>query len=54
MTVVRTQRSGHGYDVRLTACPACGKRFEAGRNRRYHIAGHAPEDFGLSPLGGGE
>ncbi|MFC3478725.1 hypothetical protein [Halobacterium litoreum] len=37
--------------VHLEICPACGYDFDRDEDRHHHIADHAPEDFGLSPLG---
>lgn len=45
-----------GQNLRLIECPACGHEIPAtpgGRNGPSdHIATHAPEDFGLTPLRG--
>lgn len=38
---------------RLTACPACDVTFDDGEDRAPHVEEHAPEDFGLSPIGEG-
>jgi len=35
----------------LTVCPACGYEFDEDEDRFHHLGEHAPEDFGLSPLG---
>lgn len=37
--------------IHLEVCPACGYEFDQKEKREYHIETHAPEDFGLSPLG---
>jgi hypothetical protein len=37
--------------VHLEICPACGYDYDRGEDRHEHIAEHAPEDFGLPPLG---
>jgi hypothetical protein len=37
----------------LTSCPACGIAFTLGAQIPSHLAEHAPEDFGLAPLGQG-
>lgn len=47
---------GESGKLVLTRCPACGHEFgrdveQVSKSRSSHIAGHAPEDFGLSPLG---
>ena len=50
---------GTATRVGLIRCPACGTdltdengRRIAGQHVTQHIAGHDPEDFGLTPLGG--
>jgi transcriptional regulator with XRE-family HTH domain len=35
----------------LHTCPGCENSFDVDENKADHIATHAPEDFGLSPLG---
>lgn len=35
----------------LVACPACGYEFRQDERRFKHLEEHAPEDFGLDPLG---
>ncbi|MDL0128953.1 hypothetical protein [Halobacterium salinarum] len=37
--------------IYLGVCPVCGYESVRKEKREYHIEGHDPEDFGLSPLG---
>jgi len=43
--------SSHGESLGLRECPACLADL-SGQSVIEHIAGHQPEDFGLTPLGG--
>jgi len=42
----------NGERLELVICPACEAQLYQPRGEQVstHIAGHAPEDFGLSPL----
>jgi len=44
-----------GQRLRLVICPACEAELSQpeGEQVSKHIAGHAPEDFGLSPVSSG-
>lgn len=51
--------NGKAVRVVLVRCPACGFDFRRddgtiheGRHKTRHLAGHSPEDFGLSPMRG--
>lgn len=41
-------RVNHRGDFVLTTCPACGADLEGDERKAGHIAGHSPDDFGLS------
>lgn len=44
-------RPSGGTDIRIVACPACGREIEHQRDFPDHLLlDHDPEDFGLSPL----
>lgn len=50
MTIERRRGQNGAYLASLRECPACGADLRD-TSPHHHIGTHAPEDFGLTPLG---
>lgn len=51
MPIEYREREDGGPKVVMISCPVCGRDLRDQRKTAYHVAGHDPQDFGLSAAG---